>query len=101
MTNQTASPSRARRVLVIGATASVGRHVVDGLLEEGAQVRALTRDPLAAGFPDGVEAAQGDLGRPESIESAADGMDAAFLLWRSCTGSGRRPRTACGGRSRT
>src|SRR4051794_5553857 len=43
--------------LITGATGNVGRHVVDGLVEAGAPVRALTRDPGGARFPAGVEVA--------------------------------------------
>jgi uncharacterized protein YbjT (DUF2867 family) len=35
-------------ILVTGATGKVGRHLVAGLLAEGAPVRALTRNPDAA-----------------------------------------------------
>ena len=37
-------------ILVTGATGNVGRPLVAGLLADGARVRALTRDPAAAGF---------------------------------------------------
>lgn len=47
-------------ILVTGATGNVGRPLVAGLLAEGAQVRALTRDPVAAGFPPGVAVTGGD-----------------------------------------
>jgi uncharacterized protein YbjT (DUF2867 family) len=36
-------------VLVTGATGDVGRPLIEGLLAEGARVRALTRNPAAAG----------------------------------------------------
>jgi NAD dependent epimerase/dehydratase family len=42
-------PVSTHPVLVTGATGSVGRHVVDGLLAAGRPVRALTRRPGAAG----------------------------------------------------
>lgn len=70
-----------RTVLVAGATGKVGRHVVAGLIEEGIHVRALVRDPVDAGLPDEVELAEGDLSRPETVRAAAQGADAAFLLW--------------------
>lgn len=41
--------------LVTGATGTVGRLVVQELLDAGAQVRALTRDPGKAALPAGVE----------------------------------------------
>ena len=45
-------------IVVTGATGNVGAHVVKELADAGAEVRALTRDPEAARFPDGVEAAR-------------------------------------------
>jgi uncharacterized protein YbjT (DUF2867 family) len=68
-------------VLVIGATGRVGRHVVAGLLEHGCDVTALVRDPLTAGLPEQVDVVQGDLTRPQTVAAAAEGADAAFLLW--------------------
>jgi uncharacterized protein YbjT (DUF2867 family) len=77
-----------RIVLVIGATGNVGRHVVGGLLEEGARVRALVRRPLTAGLPRDVSVIDGDLERPETVGTAADGADAAFLLWPGFSAAG-------------
>jgi uncharacterized protein YbjT (DUF2867 family) len=68
-------------VLVTGATGKVGRHLVAGLLDRGVGVRALARQPLTAALPGEVRVVQGDLRRPETVETAADGADAAFLLW--------------------
>lgn len=68
-------------VLVLGATGKVGHHVVSGLLAEGVAVRAVSREPATASLPAGVEVLAGDVGRPESIATAARGTDAAFLLW--------------------
>jgi len=68
-------------VLVIGATGRTGRHVVAGLLDHGVEVRALVRTPLTAALPEEVEVVQGDLDDPASVARAAEGADAAFLLW--------------------
>ncbi|MFD5829562.1 NAD(P)H-binding protein [Lentzea sp. NPDC060358] len=51
-------------VLVTGATGNVGRRVVAGLT---GPVRAMTRDPGKARFPDGVEVVRGDLDDPDGI----------------------------------
>lgn len=71
----------ALTVLVTGGTGQVGRHVVAGLLEAGASVRALARTPGSAGLPDGVEVVGGDVTDAAAVERAAAGADAAFLLW--------------------
>lgn len=73
--------SPGQTFLVIGATGRTGRHVVSGLLEEGAQVRALVRRPLTAVLPSDVTVIEGDLHRSETVAKAAEGADAAFLLW--------------------
>ena len=73
--------SDERTVLVIGATGRVGRHVVAGLLEHGAHVNALVRHPLTAMLPGEVSVVQGELERPHTVATAAEGADAAFLLW--------------------
>jgi uncharacterized protein YbjT (DUF2867 family) len=73
--------SKESIVLVTGATGNIGRHVVSQLLREGVRVRALTRNPKAARLPSDVEVVGGDLADPETLEQAAKGTDAAFLLW--------------------
>jgi len=67
-------------ILVTGATGRVGRHVVNQLVKRGAAVRVLTRDPAKAGFPAGVEVAQGDLLDIDALRSAFTGVSTLFLL---------------------
>ncbi|REE96253.1 SDR family oxidoreductase [Thermomonospora umbrina] len=69
----------APRVLVTGATGAVGRHLTRRLLEEGAEVRALCRDP-ARPLPDGAERVIGDLTDATSLHPALKGVDRAFVL---------------------
>lgn len=69
------------RVLVIGATGNVGRQVLSQLPAAGTQVRALVRNPDAAGFPPQVEVVRGDLTVPESLARCLDGIDTVFLVW--------------------
>jgi uncharacterized protein YbjT (DUF2867 family) len=57
----------ARVILVTGATGNVGRWVVAGLLDRGAEVRALVRDPDSAALPPEVELVRGDLSEPEVL----------------------------------
>ncbi|MFE6870052.1 NAD(P)H-binding protein [Kitasatospora sp. NPDC057692] len=75
--------SAVRKVLVVGATGTVGRHVTAQLLERGTAVRALSRDPgRAAGrLPPAAEVVTGDLTDPASLAAAARGVDAVFLVW--------------------
>lgn len=75
-------------ILVTGATGHSGRHVVAGLLAEGASVRALVRDPARADLPDGVEVVAGDLTDPESVAVAAKGVSAVYLVWPFFSGDG-------------
>jgi len=69
------------KILVTGATGTVGRQVVSQLLDTGGDVRALVRDPDSAGLPGGVEMLRGDLSDPASLTAALDGVGAVFLVW--------------------
>ena len=69
------------RILVIGATGTVGRQVVSQLPAACVPVRALVRNPQTAGLPPHVEVMRGDLTRPESLDACLDGVDAVFLVW--------------------
>ncbi len=63
-------------ILVTGATGNVGRPLVALLATAGAKVRAVTRQPANAAFPDGVDV----------VTSAIDGIrgaDAVFLNSRA------------------
>ncbi|MFG2041500.1 NAD(P)H-binding protein [Dactylosporangium sp. NPDC048998] len=67
-------------ILVTGATGTLGRAVVRQLLDAGARVRALTRDPARAGLPADVEVVAGDLGDPATLPAATSGVRQAFVL---------------------
>lgn len=76
-------------ILVTGATGNVGREVVARLLRGAVGVRALVRDPGAAGrLPEGVEAVGGDLSEPGTLEGALDGISTVFLVWPFLTTEG-------------
>ncbi|MGH3623727.1 MAG: SDR family oxidoreductase, partial [Sciscionella sp.] len=67
-------------ILVTGATGSVGRNVVTQLIAEGADVRAMTRDPERAAFENGVEVVRGDLTDQATWPAALDGVSAVYLF---------------------
>ena len=68
------------RILVIGGTGNIGRHVVTHLTSTAAQVRALVRNPAAA-LPPQVEIVRGDLTDPATLDASLDDIDAVFLVW--------------------
>ncbi len=73
-------------ILVTGPTGNIGSLLVEQLLEHGAPVRALLRNPdkekakTDALRARGVEIARGDLARPDSLPAALRGVERAFLL---------------------
>jgi uncharacterized protein YbjT (DUF2867 family) len=66
-------------IVVTGATGNVGRPLVCELAAAGARVRAVTRSPETAGFPDGVET----VSSADSPFDALDGATAVFLNSRA------------------
>lgn len=70
-----------QRILVTGATGTVGRQVVAELSATGNRVRALTRNPAAADLPPKIEAVTGDLTIPESLDRSLSDIDSLFLVW--------------------
>jgi len=69
------------KVLVLGATGSVGSAVVQTLLQGGASVAALTRSAeKAKALPAGVEGRIGDLNDPYKVAASFKDVDAVFLL---------------------
>lgn len=76
------------QVLAVGATGSIGRHVVTEALAAGHRVRALVRNPAEAGLPPSVELVAGDVTRPTTLPAAVDGIDAVVFTLGS-DGQGR------------
>ena len=69
------------KVLVTGATGTVGSELVKELLQRRADVRVFTRkQPKPGTFPGAVEVALGDLTDPVSVAEAMKGVDELFLL---------------------
>ncbi|MEW4402115.1 NmrA/HSCARG family protein [Agrobacterium tumefaciens] len=67
-------------ILVTGATGNIGALVIQHLVNGGADVRALVRDPSKANFPAGVAVVKGDFLDVDSLRSAFDGVSTLFLL---------------------
>ena len=67
-------------VLVVGATGSIGRLVVDEALRQGHVVRALVRSAdKARELPREAQVVLGDVTRPETLHGAVDGIDAVVF----------------------
>jgi uncharacterized protein YbjT (DUF2867 family) len=69
------------RILVIGATGNVGRHVVSQLTATGARFRAMTRNPDSSRLPREVDVVRGDLTVPETLDRCLQDIDTVFLVW--------------------
>ncbi len=67
-------------ILVTGSTGTIGTQVLAFLDGHGADVRALTRTPENAHFPDGVVAVKGDLSDIDSVRAALKDVSTLFLL---------------------
>lgn len=68
-------PEESTTVLVVGASGSIGRHVVAEALHQGYETRALVRDPKQASlFPEGTTIVVGDPTRPDTLPDALDGV---------------------------
>ncbi|MGH9252466.1 MAG: SDR family oxidoreductase [Acidimicrobiales bacterium] len=68
-------------ILVTGATGNAGGAVARALIDAGEEVRGLVREGATTStVPAGVEAAIGDLDRPETVTPHLGGVTAAFML---------------------
>ena len=76
-------------VLVVGATGSIGRLVVEEAIRQGNAVRALARNPAKARqLPPEAQVVIGDVTRPETLAGVAEGVDAVvFTLGSDGAGS--------------
>jgi uncharacterized protein YbjT (DUF2867 family) len=80
-TRKGAPMTEQSKILVTGATGTVGREVAYGLLEADADVRAMTRNPDSAALPESVEVVHGDLADVPGLEERVRGAEAVFLVW--------------------
>jgi uncharacterized protein YbjT (DUF2867 family) len=70
-----------RKILVTGATGTVGRHLVPLLHSRGANIRLFVRSQQkAARFSDAIEAVEGDLDQPDTLAPAMEGVETVFLV---------------------
>jgi uncharacterized protein YbjT (DUF2867 family) len=76
----TAKTSQSLTVLVVGASGSIGRLVVEEALNQGHRVRALVRAaPRGRPLPPQAQVVLGDITRPETLAGALDGVDAVVF----------------------
>lgn len=67
-------------ILVTGGTGTIGSQVVAKLAGKAVEVRALTRSPEKARFPDGVLSVKGDLSDVDATRAALKDVSTLFLL---------------------
>ncbi|ROP72606.1 SDR family oxidoreductase [Curtobacterium sp. PhB115] len=73
-------PAQQRTVLVVGATGSVGRHVVDTAVRAGHRTRALARSAYKGqGLARGAEVVIGDLTDASTLVEAVSDIDAVIF----------------------
>lgn len=70
---------KINKILVVGATGSIGQYVVTQALEQGYQVRALVRNLRKDYFDERVERFIGDLTLPKTLAGITDGIDAIIF----------------------
>ncbi|OBF41183.1 oxidoreductase [Mycobacterium sp. ACS1612] len=74
------------RCLVTGATGYIGGRLTPRLLDNGHAVRAMARNPDKLGgaeWRERVDVVRGDLGEPDSLTAAFDGVDVVYYLVHS------------------
>jgi uncharacterized protein YbjT (DUF2867 family) len=77
------------KILVVGATGSIGRLVVDEAIREGHAVRVLVRNVRRAGkLPAGAARVVGDLTQPDTLVAAVDGID-TIIFTHGADGGGK------------
>ena len=86
------------RLLVVGATGSVGRHAVAAGLDAGHETRALARDRARAEklLPAEVDLVVGDGTDPSTLAAAVDGIDAVVFTHGSHGAPGEAERVDYG-----
>ena len=73
-------------ILLTGASGYVGSHLLAALAARGLTVRALTRRPERAAFPDGTDVRRGDAFSGDGLDEALAGCRTAYYLIHSMGG---------------
>jgi uncharacterized protein YbjT (DUF2867 family) len=80
-------PTPSLNILVVGATGSIGRLVVEEAIAQGHRVRALVRNAAKARrLAQGAERVAGDLTLPDTLRAAVAGVDAIVFTQGSDAG---------------
>src|SRR5689334_10942672 len=86
------------RLLVLGGTHFLGRHVVTAALDRGHEVATFTRG-VSGAPPEGVRALRGDRDDPAALPAALDGWTPELVVDTSCQtrAAARNAAAALGG----
>ncbi|MEK4439145.1 NAD(P)H-binding protein [Paenibacillus sp. FSL K6-2862] len=71
------------KVLVTGATGTVGGHIVEQLISKGVEVRGLSRNLKNTSFPPEAQIVVGDLNNPDTLQVHLQTVDRLFLITQS------------------
>jgi uncharacterized protein YbjT (DUF2867 family) len=85
------------KILVVGATGSIGRYVIEEALREGHSVRALVRNRTKLRPAPEVDVVVGDLTQPDTLSAAVDGVDAIVFTHGSHGGASAAEAVDYGG----
>jgi uncharacterized protein YbjT (DUF2867 family) len=85
------------RILVTGATGFIGRRLVPALIDEGHEVRAMTRRPDSYDGPG--EPVAGDVNDGDSLVAPLEGVDVAYYLVHSLDDADFERKDAAAGRA--
>jgi len=67
-------------ILVTGSTGTIGAQLLSFLDPKAVEIRALTRSPEKANFPDGIVPVKGDLSDVDGFRATLEGVSTLFLL---------------------
>jgi uncharacterized protein YbjT (DUF2867 family) len=94
---------KSPRVLIIGATGTIGRLAVDAAVRHGLEIRALARNPERARkiLPAGVDIIKGDLEDPSTLVPAVQDIDAIVFTHGAAGGPNAHQLVDYGGVANT